>query len=368
MALLLVAVVLAGCTSSGDDEDGDTMSRGDEKRGWTVVVNYMTNRTTYHVTSDPSLFDTDGDGVSDFDEFFRGLDPRKADTDEDGLTDCQEIFHSNRTQCEDPDFDHEDGGTGTDPLRADSDAGRGRYASENLEFVDGATGTPASPGSGDGISDGDELGGVRVTLTGGRERTVVLDPHSVDTDSDGLDDGAEVFLTQSDPTVADTDGDGCDDGRDVYPSRLESYTAGITSFLLKREQADGGGDFLIRAHLVDQDQFIPGPGPGETTFYATGEEATFDDSDTEPVRAIHCNYNVWDPWARIEALAFHRDGDVAVSLDIASETTPGNVSTVWWDLRDGILAWERAGEPILDPLVFEGVDARIELEPRVVFS
>jgi predicted metalloprotease with PDZ domain len=38
-----------------------------------------------------------------------------------------------------------------------------------------------------------------------------------DTDGDGLTDGDEVYLTQSDPILADTDGDGVGDSADSYP-------------------------------------------------------------------------------------------------------------------------------------------------------
>jgi lysophospholipase L1-like esterase len=43
--------------------------------------------------TDPTLWDTDGDGISDGDEIFKyGTDPLKVDTDGDGFSDYDEIF------------------------------------------------------------------------------------------------------------------------------------------------------------------------------------------------------------------------------------------------------------------------------------
>ena len=91
------------------------------------------------------------------------LDPTKDD-DNDGLTNLKECA------------------AGTDPKNADTD--------------------------GDGIKDGDELGG-----------NIKTDPLKKDTDGDGLDDGVEdknkdgnLDKGETNPTLADTDGDGLGDG------------------------------------------------------------------------------------------------------------------------------------------------------------
>jgi hypothetical protein len=96
--------------------------------------------------TDPNASDSDGDGLSDFDEIFvHRTDPNDPDTDGDGLSDGQEILVY-----------------GTDPLNPDTD--------------------------GDGLSDGDEV------LVYGS------DPFKTDTDGDGFSDGYEVFVLGSDPT------------------------------------------------------------------------------------------------------------------------------------------------------------------------
>ena len=124
--------------------------------------------------TDPLNPDTDGDGLSDGDEVnVYGTDPLDPDTDGDGLTDCQEVRHTDREECEDPDFEGPyDGGFGTDPLDPDTDGDGLTDCQEVLHTVqsecedpdfrgpyDGGYGTdPLNPDTdGDGFSDGQEI-------------------------------------------------------------------------------------------------------------------------------------------------------------------------------------------------------------------
>src|SRR5262245_24211212 len=92
--------------------------------------------------------DSDGDGLTNLQEYQRGTDPHKADTDGDGLSDSQEIT------------------IGTNPLNADSD--------------------------GDGVSDGAEVSG-----------TIPTNPNVADSDNDGVNDRTEL-LRGTDPTYNPT--------------------------------------------------------------------------------------------------------------------------------------------------------------------
>lgn len=108
----------------------------------------LTNAEEFSLGTDPTLADSDGDGLSDGDEVHtRNTDPSKADTDGDGLSDGDEIKIYK-----------------TDPNNVDTD--------------------------GDGLSDGQE---VNVYKT---------DPAKADTDGDGKSDGVEIALGV-DPLVAD---------------------------------------------------------------------------------------------------------------------------------------------------------------------
>ncbi|MFO7696054.1 MAG: FG-GAP-like repeat-containing protein, partial [Anaerolineae bacterium] len=112
--------------------------------------------------TNPNLWDTDGDGLSDGYEWSNrahlGCDPTKRDTDGDGLSDGQELRLG--TRCD----------------MADTD--------------------------GDGLSDGDEVrrldaslnwvGGWQVALPGSRAAWVSSDPLQADADRDGLTDAEEM--------------------------------------------------------------------------------------------------------------------------------------------------------------------------------
>jgi len=74
------------------DIDADGLSDSIETNGWNVTVNQGGVPSTYHVTSDPHLIDTDGDGLDDYTEFLLKTDPRNPDTDGDGLSDYDEHF------------------------------------------------------------------------------------------------------------------------------------------------------------------------------------------------------------------------------------------------------------------------------------
>jgi hypothetical protein len=114
--------------------------------------------------------DHDADGLTDDDEFRRGLDPDNPDADNDGSLDGAEI--ANGTDPAKPDTDDDglnDGGEAdakSNPLVADTD--------------------------GDSISDGDEVSTANGFST---------DPTKADTDGDGFDDDVEL-ASGSDPTNA----------------------------------------------------------------------------------------------------------------------------------------------------------------------
>ncbi len=74
------------------DSDGDGLSDYQELQGWDTY--WYSNGTyhTMHVSSDPFNPDSDGDGLNDSAEYAQHLDPRNSDTDGDGLTDSNELY------------------------------------------------------------------------------------------------------------------------------------------------------------------------------------------------------------------------------------------------------------------------------------
>jgi len=150
------------------DTDGDGFSDGDEVLGWTCVIDeigygamdFGNTLTTRSVTSDPNVYDTDNDGLSDYEEYQVQTDPRTTDTDGDGLTDYSEwnIWTTN-------------------PSSVDTD-GDARGPNGDL--------APASA-----LFDGQELVRFRTS------------PSLQDTDGDGRTDFEEIFFLNRKPLVSD---------------------------------------------------------------------------------------------------------------------------------------------------------------------
>jgi outer membrane protein OmpA-like peptidoglycan-associated protein len=96
---------------------------------------------------------------------------------------------------------------------------------------------------GDGLNDGAEVNQYKT------------DPLKVDTDGDGLNDGAEVNQYKTDPLKADTDGDGLNDGAEVnhvktYPLKADTDGDGlndgaeVNQYKTDPLKADSDGDGL----------------------------------------------------------------------------------------------------------------------------
>jgi hypothetical protein len=158
--------------------------------GWEIlVVNNGVIRTW--VTSDPGLYDTDADGLSDYDEFAticnQGSNASNPDTDGDGLGDQSESLAG---------FSWEGESYFTSPCMFDTDN--------------------------DGLEDGEEvIAGADNFLT---------HANNSDTDADGLIDGHEVlfiprpFQNPTNPLINDTDSDGMLDGWEMQVKSTEENT------------------------------------------------------------------------------------------------------------------------------------------------
>ncbi|MBL9168141.1 MAG: hypothetical protein JNN07_10405 [Verrucomicrobiales bacterium] len=118
----------------GPDRDVDGINSTEETKKYEVTVRYGNGtQKIYESSSDPRLADTDGDGLSDYEERLLQLDARSIDTDGDLLSDADErnIYLSNPAM---QDTDGDSGGNsaffdkgefeqfGTSPRLADTDA------------------------------------------------------------------------------------------------------------------------------------------------------------------------------------------------------------------------------------------------------
>jgi len=158
------------------DWDGDKLSNLDEFRKGT----------------NPMKRDTDGDGINDFAEVSINTDPMMKDTDGDGSSDLDEL--AAKTDPWDP--DDYDESTLEGPTISDAYDALTEGVEDALGFV---AGIPDSDTDGDG-------------LTLAHEFEIGTNPWVQDTDGDGLDDGTELYETETDPLKLDSDGDQLSDG------------------------------------------------------------------------------------------------------------------------------------------------------------
>ncbi|AEA44030.1 gliding motility-associated C-terminal domain-containing protein [Fluviicola taffensis] len=208
--------------------------------------------------------DTDGDGLTDFEEVTdTGTDPNNPDTDGDGVLDGEEV-----NGVDDPSTPYVATGT-SDPLdpcdpintspACDTDG-------DGLNNGDEATnGTdPTNPDTdGDGYTDGYEV-------TNGSDPLDPCDPNNMsvacDSDGDGLTNGDEA-TAGTNPNNPDTDGDGVLDGEEVHGVNDSStpYTPTGTSNPLDpcdplptSVACDGDGD-----GVSDDDEATNGTNPND---------------------------------------------------------------------------------------------------------
>jgi len=136
---------LIGTDAAVADTDQDQLPDGYEVK---TLNSDPTNANSLDVTQNDGAYDSDKDGLSNYEEYTLGTDPLTADSDHDGLSDGDEVNTY-----------------GADPLKSDTD--------------------------GDGLSDGDEI-------------ALGLNPLVVDTDGDGIPDNEEKIEQSLSYTEEDT--------------------------------------------------------------------------------------------------------------------------------------------------------------------
>ena len=301
------------------DDDGDGLVNIQETSGWTVWIEGVSQLPfgvpcksvclpggvgDVHVTSDPNKADSDGDGLSDFEEFQLGTHPSLGDTDLDGLSDAQELHG------------YEVAGIGvvrTDPLDADTDN--------------------------DKRSDGAELGldtfwcgfihvetfGTYIVRVQGEVpyEVAVSNPTKADADLDMLVDGDELG-TGTDPTKYNTDGDTRSDYDEIglgrNPLLADMHVSINFARLFVMKDGDAGndaGDFQFQFDVVD----------------ASGTTKTglqYWNGTTSPAAPQHCaNADGWLCWFKDNdpIVVIHINDGQTLVFPAGITVDAGNVST-----------------------------------------
>ena len=179
--------------------------------------------------SNPSMTDTDSDGLSDAQEAVLGTNPANSDTDGGGLSDLSELAVGTNPCNPDTDGDHLPDGWEVDhatnplnPVDGLSDDDQDGLAFWEEVLIHGTNPDNANT-DGDGLTDGEEilLGTNPLdedsdgdSLSDSEEILAGTDPHCWDSDNDGISDGEESLIG-SNPLLSDTDGDGFSDRIEV---------------------------------------------------------------------------------------------------------------------------------------------------------
>jgi hypothetical protein len=191
------------------DTDGDTgiTDRTPQPGAWLNSDGYELAQTP---PTDPTDGDSDDDGLLDglegvLNQWSNHTNPNDPDTDDDGLFDMQEMLLGCDPRCQDTDGDMISDGDEfytffTSPYMWDSDLdglgdGEEVYIWHSNPMLDDS--------DGDSLYDSDEV------LYYGS------DPMDEDTDNDGLTDFEEVFVYYTDTFDYDTDDDGLSDGEEI---------------------------------------------------------------------------------------------------------------------------------------------------------
>jgi hypothetical protein len=259
--------------------------------------------------TDPGLYDTSGDGVSDWDEdhdgdsltngaeFEAGTDPRSTDSDGDGIPDNLEPFWNTDTDGDGlvnaADTDSDGDGLTDDLEDADRDGLIAGDANGNRVPDPGEVWTETDPlvtdsdrdGLSDALEDSDRDGLIAGDTNANRlpdpgEVWTETDPLNADSDADGLGDGEEE-TAGTDPLDPDSDSDGISDGHEPLWDQ------------------DSDGDGLINARDPDADN----------DGIADGDE----DRDRDGLVAGDANGNrILDPgevWTETDPLSADSDDD-----------------------------------------------------------
>ena len=196
------------------------------------------------LTFNNTYYDTDGEGLTDYEEYLLDFDPQDADMDDDGLTDYEEhVIYGTLPRDSDTDDDNLLDGEeiniwGTNATNPDTDY--------DLIPDDWEVNNLLNPVVNDADLDNDFD-----NLTNYEEYLFNTKPYLNDTDGDMLNDSAEVYIYLTNPLDSDSDNDYLSDGEEVLYYGTSPLSSDTDSDLLPDKwEIDSGTDpFLDDANL-----------------------------------------------------------------------------------------------------------------------
>lgn len=228
----------------GDNADTDTDGDG--------VLNVD------ETTTDPLLWDTDGDGFSDSTDLFPNDSTEALDTDLDGVGNNSDAFPTNKDESVDTDGDTVGDNGDNCPAVANT-------SQTNTDgAVDGGDACDLDDDN-DGVADVDEP-------------ALGTDPLIADSDSDGVNDGSDAFPTDGSETT-DTDGDSLGDNGDNCPTVANTDQTNTDGAADGGDACDADDD---NDGLSDIDESIKGTNP---LLADTDSDTVGDATDNCPVNA-----------------------------------------------------------------------------------
>lgn len=188
-----------GFTFNPEEPDSDFDGLGD-KAEFKIVSAALKAGTSISTDQIGPNGDYDQDGLSNAEEAELGLNPAMADTDFDGMDDWWEVEYGTDPLIDDTSLDYDNDGLSTiEEFRMLRD--------HNIVF------DPHLPDTDDdGISDGNELALIQTEIDSGNEVTADTFDGALDDDGDGLSNQEELEIYFLDPLSIDTIGDGFRDG------------------------------------------------------------------------------------------------------------------------------------------------------------